>query len=323
MCSIFEEQQIACSNCKISNKINSVLYKLLCMNNFYESLDYTADVMKELFNLNSVFTLEVLEEKDLIVYRGYNELGCCEIRRFPLKNGNILNVIGDSDYIFVDVSQNHKVFIGFNVIENIKDKEVFFPFREIIRRVIEALYKRKLKEEYLTEKSFHDDLTGCFNRNYFEVKAKEYRSACGIGVIVCDMDRLKQINDSLGHSFGDDVIKMLSKSLKSIIMEDDFIFRTGGDEFVIITENKTRKYVATMVLEIKDTFRVYNKSTVSRKFPISVSVGYHFKTNSRESIKDVFKMADYMMYQHKLHHKEQSKMAINDYIQKLKYGVVN
>lgn len=316
MGSVFENLEASCDNCRISNMVNGVLYNLLCMDNFYESLDYTAEVMTELFKLKGVFTLEVLAKKDLMVYRGYDGYGCCEIRRFPSNHNNIIKVIGENDYIFIDVSDNHKVFIGFEAIENKEDKEKFLLYREVIKKVIEALYKRKLKEEYLTEKSFYDDLTGCYNRNYFEIKAKEYVSACGIGIVVCDMDRLKQINDSLGHSFGDDIIKSLSKTLKNIIEKDDLIFRTGGDEFVIITENKSKTYVASMVLQIKDTFKIYNIN--KGKFPISVSVGYHFKTNASESIKDIFKMADFMMYQHKLHHKEKSKNAIREYIHMMK-----
>ncbi|MGL4654277.1 MAG: GGDEF domain-containing protein [Sarcina sp.] len=316
MSSTLESQDFNFENYEMTNKLNNMLFKLLCMDNFYEALDYIVLELGELFNIKGIFTIELSGKQDLAVYRAYNQEECIGIKREMFNKAQVLEMLSTKDYIFVECGQKERLLLGFEPITDMKGKKKFLPYKEIIKRILATLYKRKLKEEYLTEKSFYDALTGCYNRNFFELKMKEYRSAVGIGIIVCDMDRLKQINDSLGHSFGDDIIKIFSRKLKANIEKDDFIFRIGGDEFVIITENKSLTYLQELVLKIKKGFKTHNEK--SYVFPISVSIGYHMKSESKEGIKDVLRRADYLMYQDKMENREVRELAINKYILAMK-----
>ncbi|MGL4762595.1 MAG: GGDEF domain-containing protein [Sarcina sp.] len=316
MCSILESENFKFENYEMTNKINNILFKLLCMDNFYEALDYIVLKLGEVFEIKGVFTLEFLKEKKSVMYRAYNREECTGIRRLEFNKPEMLEILSGKEYIFVECGKQERLVVAFEPIKDIQSKKEFLPYREIVRRILAALYKRKLKEEYLTEKSFYDVLTGCYNRNFFELKMKEYRSAVGIGIIVCDMDKLKQINDNLGHSFGDDILKIFSKKLKNIIEKDDFIFRTGGDEFIIITENKSIKHLHNIVENIKRDFKSYNERKYV--FPIGVSIGYHMKSDIKEGIKDVLRTADYLMYQNKLEQRESSEIAINNYVNSIK-----
>ena len=322
MCSTLEAENFNYENYEnyenheMTKKINNILFKLLCMDNFYEALDYIVLNLGEVFGIKGIFTLEFLKEKKSIVYRAYNQKECIAIRRLEFNKPQMLEILSSKEYIFVECGKQERLLVAFEPIEDIESKKSFLPYKEVVRRILATLYKRKLKEEYLTEKSFYDVLTGCYNRNFFELKMKEYRSAVGIGIIVCDMDKLKQINDSLGHSFGDDILKLFSKKLKSTIEEDDFIFRTGGDEFIIVTENKSTKYLKEMVEKIRYNFKLYNEKKYV--FPIGVSMGYHMKGDPKEGIKDVLRMADYLMYQNKLEQREQSEIAINNYVNRIR-----
>ena len=303
-------------NYEITNKLNDMFFKLLCIDNFYEGLDCIVLKLDEIFSVKGIFIVEILEEKDLLVYRLYNQGQCTSIRREKFDKLQVLEILSTKGCLFAEGGKKERLIIAFDFLEDLESKKVFLKYKEMIRNILASLYKRKLKEEYLTEKSFYDFLTGCYNRNFFELKMKEYSSAIGIGIIVCDMDRLKEINDNLGHTFGDDIIKVFSEKLKNSIEDNDFIFRIGGDEFVIITENKEYDYLQDLVFKIKESFKIYNEN--KKSFPISVSIGYHMKSKSKEGIKDVFKIADYLMYQNKIKNRKNRDLEIDKYIRAIK-----
>ena len=73
-----------------------------------------------------------------------------------------------------------------------------------------------------------------------------------VGILVCDLDNLKCINDSLGHLKGDELIKSTGKILQSVFNNDHVVSRTGGDEFVIIVKNKS-------FLKLKDFMMNFKK----------------------------------------------------------------
>ena len=91
----------------------------------------------------------------------------------------------------------------------------------------------------LKEKSLRDPLTGLYNRSYFnDVLRRELVSArlagAEVSVLLADVDRFKQINDRLGHAVGDDVLKFVANYLTSCVRETDYVFRWGGDEFLVL-----------------------------------------------------------------------------------------
>ena len=91
----------------------------------------------------------------------------------------------------------------------------------------------------LKEKSVRDPLTGLYNRGHFNhVLRRELVSArlagASVSVLLADVDRFKQINDRMGHAVGDDVLKFVANYLTSCVRETDYVFRWGGDEFLVL-----------------------------------------------------------------------------------------
>ena len=101
---------------------------------------------------------------------------------------------------------------------------------------------KKRDEARIHQLAYYDDLTGLPNRRLFEerlersiVEAERHK---GLGaVLYMDLDDFKSLNDTLGHSFGDELLKQLSNPLRSNFRDTDFVARLGGDEFVVVLNN--------------------------------------------------------------------------------------
>lgn len=116
--------------------------------------------------------------------------------------------------------------------------------------------------EALEHMALHDPLTGLNNRRSYEhhlneALARARRSKVMGAVVFIDLDGFKEINDTLGHNFGDEVLKLTSKRLRVITRETDFIARLGGDEFCVIIEQTQNKQAA----------RIYAKKMIEAVSP--------------------------------------------------------
>lgn len=169
--------------------------------------------------------------------------------------------------------------------------------------------ERKKAEEDLRYISFHDTLTGLYNRAYFEEDIERLDSSrqFPVSMIACDLDGLKQINDQLGHAVGDKAIQAAATVLKAnVFRKEDVIARTGGDEFVILLPSVDINENPTILERLEQSIRQYNQSEEDDGLfrPISLSYGYAVVPPGG-SLEDGFKQADGFMYANKM--KKKSK----------------
>jgi|AntRauTorckE6833_2_1112554.scaffolds.fasta_scaffold00247_15 diguanylate cyclase (GGDEF)-like protein/PAS domain S-box-containing protein len=164
---------------------------------------------------------------------------------------------------------------------------------------ITELKERENKTKYL---SFHDELTGLYNRRYFENEMERLEKSRfnPISIIVGDIDKLKNINDTYGHKKGDEYIKRAADAMKEVIRDEDVVARIGGDEFCIILPNMDHKYAIKLARRIKKSFEKLNKK-YNLKEQLSISLGYATRDLKESSLEDTFIEADLMMYQNKKH----------------------
>jgi diguanylate cyclase (GGDEF)-like protein/PAS domain S-box-containing protein len=118
--------------------------------------------------------------------------------------------------------------------------------------VIEDISSRKRMEAALHHQANHDALTGLPNRNLLRdrlVQAMSYASRAGkvLAVMLIDLDRFKNINDSLGHEAGDKVIVEAGRRLSAVVKEGDTVARLGGDEFVVLMPNLAQEEDVALV----------------------------------------------------------------------------
>jgi len=167
--------------------------------------------------------------------------------------------------------------------------------------------ERKQAEEELRYISFHDALTGLYNRAYFEEEMDRLNSSrqYPVSMIACDLDGLKQINDQMGHDVGDKAIKAASKVLRTgVFRKEDVVTRTGGDEFVILLPSVDIIENPTILHRLEHSILKYNQSDEEDGLfrPISLSYGYAV-VNQGESLEEGYNKADQAMYANKMRKK--------------------
>ena len=163
--------------------------------------------------------------------------------------------------------------------------------------------KRAAEEiEYLSN---HDELTGLYNRRYFNEELKRLHNSrqYPISIIIGDMNKLKDINDTYGHSMGDRYIKRAAEAIKRTVRTEDVVARIGGDEFAVIlpeTDYSKADDVAERILaRIEEGNKIEDLPV-----PLTIALGYETTdcTNQNHSIKNIkrcYNKADQRMYEQK------------------------
>jgi diguanylate cyclase (GGDEF)-like protein len=172
--------------------------------------------------------------------------------------------------------------------------------------------ERKLMEKKLEHISFHDNLTGLYNRDFFkeELRRLDNSRELPLSVIMTDLNGLKIVNDAFGHENGDQLLKQTAKILKKCCRYGDIIARWGGDEYIILLPRTDSEQVAKIIERIKN--RCNNSKDT--KIPISISFGFATKYRASEKINIVLKNAEDRMYKQKL---LEAKNVQNQIIQSL------
>lgn len=166
----------------------------------------------------------------------------------------------------------------------------------VIFRDVSNAKEKKKKIEYL---SFHDELTGLYNRrfyyNYMEMMENE--DIYPLGFIMGDVNGLKLTNDVFGHTLGDKLLVTVAEAIQLSLDYKCKVIRWGGDEFIIIVPKCNQACLDKIVVTIKN-----NLSSVSLRdmIEVSVSFGSAIKTDKFESTDKVLKNAEEVMYQIKL-----------------------
>lgn len=165
-------------------------------------------------------------------------------------------------------------------------------------------------EKNLEFLSLRDQLTGVYNRTYFETELERLNNSRDypVTIISADLDGLKLVNDTMGHDVGDTLLKNCAAILKKSLRRSDILARVGGDEFSAILPSTDKVKGQKIIRRIRKNTGSYNKS--NEEVPMGISVGVATAEDSNTPLKELFKRADDMMYRDKLNRSSRSRSKI-------------
>jgi diguanylate cyclase (GGDEF)-like protein/PAS domain S-box-containing protein len=154
-------------------------------------------------------------------------------------------------------------------------------------------------EERLREISYHDALTGLYNRAFFEeeVSRLERGKRVEVSVIIADVDGLKAVNDRRGHRAGDELLRRAAVVLRQSVRTGDVVARIGGDEYGVLLPNTMTAHVEAKLADIRTAILLYNDT--HDDLPVSLSLGAATADFHDVSLAEAIKLADDRMYQDK------------------------
>ena len=164
-------------------------------------------------------------------------------------------------------------------------------------------------EQRLTYISFHDALTGVYNRAYFEEELHrlEHRRSGSVAIAIVDVDGLKRVNDTWGHSKGDELLVKAAQILRHTVRTEDVVARIGGDEFAIILKNTAESVLELIFQRLRQALE-QEKLKPEELAPLSLSFGYAFTSKPEISAVELYKTADNRMYQAKAQRYAEKKL---------------
>ena len=149
--------------------------------------------------------------------------------------------------------------------------------------------------------AMQDGLTSLGNRRYFDEQLKRAmhhanRQRSKVGLMVCDLNKFKVINDTHGHQIGDEILINFAQAISRCVRDSDSTFRFGGDEFAIIVEDASEQ--SLLIIESRIS-QALSEDSLLAKYQVGCSLGYTFM-NRADTEKSFFERADNLLYQQKL-----------------------
>ena len=187
-------------------------------------------------------------------------------------------------------------------IKNIKEDKML-PLTNteelnILCKTYNEMYMRySANEVRLKQKAEHDQLTGLINRTALdEIRQSLSKSKDRIALLLIDVDRFKQINDTFGHVTGDQVLKHVADSLSSCFRQTDYVGRTGGDEFVVImtgctgSRDELEELIRTKVLLLREKLQAPPANVPAPTVSIGIAINEEGYSDS------LYGNADFALY---------------------------
>jgi diguanylate cyclase (GGDEF)-like protein len=177
--------------------------------------------------------------------------------------------------------------------------------RELLVRSMQYSIERKRYQVQLEHQANYDALTGLPNRNLLHDRLRQavysQRNPRNIAVVFMDLDHFKFVNDSLGHSTGDKLLKGMAERLRSVLREGDTVGRVGGDEFVLILNDQSSEEVIFRAMQ-RITAKVSEPIDIEGKeMYVTASAGISLYPQDGPDVDTLLKHADAAMYRAKEH----------------------
>jgi diguanylate cyclase (GGDEF)-like protein/PAS domain S-box-containing protein len=212
--------------------------------------------------------------------------------------------IADDRMVVPLIEQKIKRVDGSGVDVEVAAMPFSYEGKPAIQVVIRDITLRKLADEQIRSLAYHDALTGLPNRILFNDRvamavAQAHRQKHKVGLLFIDLDRFKAINDSLGHTMGDKLLRAVAKRIQSCVREGDTVSRRGGDEFTLLLPGLQQATDAARAAEkVLDALRL-PFMLEGRELFVTASVGISLYPDDGLDCEVLLKNSDVAMYRAK------------------------
>ncbi len=226
--------------------------------------------------LTPVHGQAVLNNMDRLIKSGHLSN---EEREFVRKDGTTLKVELNSTAVY---DENGKFLMSRSIVTDISDRKIF--------------------ESQIQQLAYYDHLTGLPNRRLFRDRLEQdikrvARSKTSLALLFVDLDRFKEVNDTLGHDKGDLLLIEAARRIRQHVRETDTLARLGGDEFtIILSEYREISNIERVVQSVVNDLTIPFDLGTGNVGHISASVGISIYPEDARNIDDLLKNADQAMY---------------------------
>jgi diguanylate cyclase (GGDEF)-like protein len=204
-------------------------------------------------------------------------------------------------------------FIGFDAVraDHVWSDDILLGLR-LLGQMFDGAFRAQRMSEELKRLALHDDLTGLANRKLLRERMQQAMARCrrtgsSLAVILIDLDDFKLVNDSLGHSLGDGLLRILAERLHAVVRDVDTVARIGGDEFVLLAETPGPNELAPMLERLVATLRKPVRLGEEDIHP-AASIGVALHPADGEDPEMLLRRADAAMYAAKAEGKDRFRL---------------
>ncbi|EHQ90136.1 PocR ligand-binding domain-containing protein [Desulfosporosinus youngiae] len=204
--------------------------------------------------------------------------------------------LADKEGILFDTV--HYLKDGTSINVEVSSQGTMLGGRRVLLSIVRDITDRKRREDENRFLSYHDPLTGLYNRRFYEeaIKQLDTEENIPISIIIGDVNGLKLVNDAFGHDIGDKLLQEAGKAIQSACRNDDIVARWGGDEFVILLPKTASEEAEKLVVRIRENY----SDVLINAIRMSISFGWETKKNPGDDILKILKSAEDIMYKHKV-----------------------
>ncbi|MGM0370843.1 MAG: HD domain-containing phosphohydrolase, partial [Bacillota bacterium] len=300
-------------------KLHQIVFKMSQINQEEEVYELIVDTIMDILEFTSSVVL--LNEDNYLSVEALT--GGIEVQDISVSEGLAGKTYQEQETLFIkDLEKNEFVNLSWDnaeeiistplgnlgVLQVISEKPGWLSSADL--KLIELLanhtteaIKRIHSQNEIKYISFHDTLTGLYNRAYVEQAMDRLSSQenLPISIIAADVNGLKLVNDAFGHDIGDKLLIKTGQILEGSCRAEDIVARLGGDEFIILLPQTGKE----KVMLVKDRILKNCAEVSSLPVPLSIAIGQVTKEIAEEELWEVYKKADERMYNDKVSSKKE------------------
>lgn len=202
------------------------------------------------------------------------------------------------------------IMIAAEVIQ-IAVPELLFTGADVTIATVGIFFGLENPAAVFRKKAMMDALTGVKSRNAYELEMKEMKADyekgkynnLPVGLVFCDLNNLKKVNDLYGHLEGDEYIGITAQIMMEKMVSAKDIYRMGGDEFLVVYIGVSPDMIEQEIEDVRSTCKLLDGKYL---FKVEIAMGYALSGEEYRTLQDVLRAADYNMYQNKWRMKQES-----------------